>query len=90
LWGSILVTGHITIIETKSSAMTDNTGQNRNIVVTDIKMPFGSMVVFLVKLALASIPALLIIYVVMAVFVLILMLLFGVAPFSELFRHLPD
>lgn len=70
--------------------MTDNTGQNRNIVVTDIKMPFGSMVVFLVKLALASIPALLIIYVVMAVFVLILMLLFGVAPFSELFRHLPD
>jgi hypothetical protein len=65
-------------------------GENRNIVVTDIKMPFGSMVVFLVKLALASIPALLIIYAVMAVFAVILMLLFGVAPFSELFRHLPD
>jgi hypothetical protein len=70
--------------------MTDNTAQNRSVVVTDIRMPFGSMVVFLVKLALASIPALLIIYAVMAVFVMILMLLFGVAPFSELFRHFPD
>ncbi|TNJ38765.1 hypothetical protein FGF66_07200 [Chlorobaculum thiosulfatiphilum] len=70
--------------------MTDNTAQNRNVVVTDIKMPFGSMVVFLVKLALASIPALLIIYAVMAVFAMILILLFGVVPFSELFRHFPD
>jgi len=69
--------------------MTDNTAQNRNVVVTDIKMPFGSMVVFLVKLALASIPALLIIYAVMAFFAMILILLFGVVPFSELFRHFP-
>jgi hypothetical protein len=71
--------------------MTDNTGENRNVVVTDIKMPFGSMVIFLVKLALASIPALLIIYAVMFAFVLILALLFGgMGPFQEMFRHFPN
>lgn len=36
------------------------------VVVTDVKMPFGSMVVFMVKLALASIPAAIIVTVVMA------------------------
>ena len=30
------------------------------VVVTDIKMPFGSMVVFMVKLAIATIPAMII------------------------------
>ncbi|ACF11197.1 conserved hypothetical protein [Chlorobaculum parvum NCIB 8327] len=65
-----------------------NTGNNRNVVVTDIKMPFGSMVIFLVKLALASIPALLIIWAVMFAFVAILMLLFGgMEIFSDLFRQ---
>ena len=28
-----------------------------NVVVTDIKMPFGSMVVFMIKWAIAAIPA---------------------------------
>jgi len=65
-----------------------NTGNNRNVVVTDIRMPFGSMVIFLVKLALASIPALLIICAVMFAFVAILMLLFGgMGIFSDLFRQ---
>jgi len=65
-----------------------NTGNNRNVVVTDIRMPFGSMVIFLVKLALASIPALLIIWAVMFAFVAILMLLFGgMGIFSDLFRQ---
>ena len=32
----------------------------QRVVVTDIHMPFGSMIVFMVKWALASIPALLI------------------------------
>ncbi len=31
------------------------------VVVTDIKMPFGSMVLFMVKLAIATIPAMIII-----------------------------
>jgi len=30
------------------------------VVVTDIKMPFGSMIVFMVKLAIATIPAVII------------------------------
>jgi len=30
---------------------------NRQVVVTDVRMPFGSMVVFMVKWAIASIPA---------------------------------
>ena len=43
------------------------------VIITDIKMPFGSMVNFLVKMALASIPAALIVTVVVSVawFVLI-------------------
>jgi len=37
-------------------------GQGGEVVVTDIKMPFWSMVVFMVKWAIASIPALIILY----------------------------
>jgi hypothetical protein len=33
---------------------------NTEVVVTDIKMPFGSMIVFMVKLAIATIPAVII------------------------------
>ena len=33
---------------------------NNEVVVTDIKMPFRSMVVFMVKLAIATIPAMII------------------------------
>ncbi|HHE32999.1 MAG TPA: hypothetical protein ENL07_10375 [Chlorobaculum parvum] len=70
--------------------MNENSGENRSVVVTDIKMPFGSMVIFLVKLALASIPALLIIYAVMFGFIMILVLLFGgIGTLSEMFRHPP-
>ncbi|MDK2776076.1 MAG: hypothetical protein KYX62_00230 [Pseudomonadota bacterium] len=35
--------------------------QNREVTVVDIKMPFISMVIFMVKFAIASIPALIII-----------------------------
>ena len=35
---------------------------NQNVTVTDIKMPFGSMVEFLVKWAIASIPAFIILF----------------------------
>jgi len=70
--------------------MTINTDENRSVVVTDIKMPFGSMVIFLVKLALASIPALLIIYAVMFAFVAILVLFFGgMSGFHEMLTSFP-
>jgi hypothetical protein len=35
--------------------------ESQNVVITDIKMPFFSMVVFMVKWALASLPAVIII-----------------------------
>jgi hypothetical protein len=46
-------------IEEKETLMNDN-----QFVVTDIKMPFWSMVVFMVKWALASIPAFIILSVI--------------------------
>ncbi|MGF7161809.1 hypothetical protein FHS85_003450 [Rhodoligotrophos appendicifer] len=43
--------------------------EHREVVVTDIKMPFWSMVRFLVKLAIASIPAMIILWLIgMALF----------------------
>lgn len=41
--------------------------ERREVVVTDIRMPFLSMVVFLVKLAVAAIPAMIILSVIGAV-----------------------
>ena len=40
--------------------------ETKAVIVTDIKMPFLSMVVFMVKWALASIPALIILFVIFA------------------------
>ena len=37
---------------------------NQNVTITDIKMPFGSMVEFMVKWAIASIPAFIILLVI--------------------------
>ena len=36
--------------------------KNNEVVITDIKMPFGSMVEFMVKWAIASIPAFIILF----------------------------
>ncbi len=36
------------------------TTENNEVVVTNIKMPFGSMILFMVKLAIATIPAMII------------------------------
>ncbi len=49
---------------------------DRKVIVTDIQMPFGSMVVFLVKLVIATIPAL-IILAVLAFLALIPLTFFG-------------
>lgn len=43
----------------------------REIVVTDVKMPFLSMVVFMIKWAIASIPALIILSLLFTLFTLI-------------------
>ncbi len=48
------------------------------VVVTDVDISFGNMVMLLVKLALASIPALFIVWIVMAVLGGFMMELFGI------------
>ena len=48
-----------------------------NVVVTDIKMPFGSMVVFMVKWAVATIPAIIILTVIGSITFGILNAIFG-------------
>lgn len=42
-------------------------GQNSEVVVTDIRMPFWSMVVFMVKWSIAAIPAIIILVVLVAI-----------------------
>ena len=49
----------------------------QQVVITDIRMPFGSMVAFMVKWTLASIPAFIILFVVGAIFWGVLMGLAG-------------
>lgn len=51
--------------------------ENNEVVVTDIKMSFSSMVVFMVKWAIATIPAIIIISVVGSIIFGLLRALFG-------------
>lgn len=51
--------------------------EKQEVVVTDIQMPFGSMVVFMVKWAIAAIPAAIILFVLFWVLVGILAALGG-------------
>lgn len=46
--------------------------EQREVIVTDIRMPFWPMVIFLVKLAIASIPALIILWLLMALLLALL------------------
>ena len=48
---------------------------DRNVVVTDVRMPFVSMVIFMVKWAVASIPA----FIILAILGVILAGIFGAA-----------
>jgi hypothetical protein len=50
----------------------DGTAGSRSVIVTDIRMPFGSMVAFMIKWAIASIPAAVLLAVLGAVLVAIL------------------
>jgi len=52
-------------------------GNSQEIVVTDIKIPFLSMVVLMVKWALAAIPAFIILLIIGVAFSLVLAALFG-------------
>ena len=70
--------------------MNDTDIEEQKVVVTDIRMPFGSMVVFLIKLAFASIPALLILWFIFALLMTILMFVFGgMLGFRGMFHQFP-
>lgn len=47
--------------------------------VTDIRMSFGSMVVFMIKWAFAAIPAMIVVFTVVAFIAFVLSLIFGAA-----------
>ena len=51
--------------------------EQREVVVTDIKIPFWSMVTLMVKWAVASIPAVIILFFIAATVMMVLGLLFG-------------
>lgn len=50
-----------------------NDNDTNQVVIVDIKMPFWSMVVFMVKAAIASIPA----FIILAIISVIIMTIFG-------------
>ncbi|MGB7511019.1 MAG: hypothetical protein WBP54_06990 [Pelodictyon phaeoclathratiforme] len=60
----------------------------QKVVVTDIRMPFWSMVLFMVKWVFASIPAMFIFSVVVGLIMAVLSLIFGsMWGFHSLFRE---
>ena len=54
--------------------------QRQQVTVVDIKMPFGSMVVFMVKWAIASIPAFLILLALLSAVMMFFGVLGGIRP----------
>ena len=58
----------------KNKVTVEKSHSNNETIITDIKMPFGSMVEFMVKWAIASIPA----FIILLLFGLMLMGVFGV------------
>ena len=61
-----------TSIETNTTASTSSRVRTNEVQVTSIDMPFGNMVFFMVKWAIASIPALIILAIIVALFITIL------------------
>ena len=48
--------------------MTDTDASNNEVIITDIKMNLGSMVIFMVKWVIASIPAFIILFIIGVIF----------------------
>ena len=79
-WGKI---GSTTGLDSPYTTLTDEKGApmqnytNNEVTVVDIKMPFWSMVIFMVKAAIAAIPAVIILSVVASVVMSLLAGFFG-------------
>ena len=56
-----IISGEV-IVDVKPHETIKNQPNSQNVTITDIKMPFGSMVEFMVKWAIASIPAFIILF----------------------------
>ena len=56
---------------------TQPVSQEQRTIVTDVEIPFGRMVVFLIKLGLAAIPALIILWLITALLMATFGMLFG-------------
>ena len=65
-------------VEVKPHEAIKNQSNSQNVTITDIKMPFGSMVEFMVKWAVASIPA----FIILCIIGLIVAGIFGVGAIS--------
>ena len=66
-------------IDNTRSTSDNNFEINQKVIVTNIKMPFWSMVIFMVKWVIASIPAFIILFVLAGIFMGVLGAL-GIAP----------
>jgi len=64
--------------------MSQTTGErmNNNVTIIDIKMPFMSMVIFMVKAAIASIPAFIILSLIGSIIFAVLGMTFGSGSFT--------
>jgi hypothetical protein len=51
--------------------------ETKGVTITDIQMPFGSMVIFMIKWAIASIPAAIILFLIASVFAIVFSGIFG-------------
>lgn len=56
-------------IDNTNSTSNNNFEFNQKVIVTDIKMPFWSMVIFMVKWVIASIPAFIILFILANIFI---------------------
>jgi len=65
----------------------DKSDNSNEVVVTDIKMSFGSMVVFMVKWVIASIPAVIILFLIGSVLVLFFGMVVEILFGGELFQY---
>jgi hypothetical protein len=72
-----IISGEVKV-DVKPHQAIKNQSNSQNVIITDIKMPFSSMVEFMVKWAIASIPAFIILFLIG----LVVMAIFGIGAVS--------
>ena len=72
-----IISGEVKV-DVKPHQAIKNQSNSQNVTITDIKMPFGSMVEFMVKWAVASIPA----FIILCIIGLVVAGIFGIGAVS--------